>query len=250
MSPQARRAASDRALARFLELTDTALEAHLADRAVALHCLSAVAPRFFEAHGLGPALDAALAGLAVIPAEFSAELPWEVAMARLDALYFRALHGLENPEVELQALRACVASVAEASVLAGWLLAELAGALGYDVEAPEPSGLTGMERTYWRTHQLLLWTCYLRDPLEHDASAALDELERALPVRMASGEIDSAAEILFCLAAGGRAVDAVFLERLAELQQHDGSFLEEPGDDARERAHCTAVCLIALANER
>ena len=138
--------------------------------------------------------------------------------------------------------------VTEQSVLGGWLLAELAGALDVDVEIPDPSGLTGMERAYWRTHQILLWTSYLRDPIETEgADETLDELERALPLRMACGEIDPAAEIIFCLQAGGRLVAPEFLERLAAHQQSDGRFIESDTDDDREQAHCTAVCLIALS---
>ncbi|MDP3503891.1 MAG: hypothetical protein Q8S33_26370 [Myxococcales bacterium] len=245
------RAACDRALERFLELTNTTLEAHISDRAVTLHCLRAHAPEFFEAHQLGPTLDAALEGLAALPSTFPADLPWEVVMARLDAHYFRALYGLENPPLPVADVRAAVAGVTEQSVLAGWLLAELAGALGVDVEVPDPSGLTGMERTYWRTHQILLWTSYLRDPLETEgADEALDELALALPVRLAWGEIDPAAEIIFCLQAAGRVVDPEFLERLLAEQRPDGRFVDSDSDDAREQAHCTAVCLIALSWHR
>ncbi|MDP1920737.1 MAG: hypothetical protein Q8L14_31130 [Myxococcales bacterium] len=241
----------DRALERFLELTNTSLEAHVSDRAVTLHCLSAHAPEFFEAHHLGPKLDAALEGLAALPSTFPADLPWEVVMARLDAHYFRALYGLENPPLPSADVRAAVAKVTEQSVLAGWLLAELAGALGVEFEIPDPSALTGMERTYWRTHQILLWTSYLRDPLETEgADVALNELARSLPLRLACGEIDPAAEIIFCLQAGGRVVEPEFLERLVAHQQADGRFTESDSDDAREQAHCTAVCLIALAGRR
>lgn len=245
------RAACDRALERFLELTNTSLEAHVSDRAVTLHCLSAHAPEFFGAHQLGPTLDAALEGLAALPSTFPPDLPWEVVMARLDAHYFRALYGLENPPLPAADVRAAVVGVTEQSVLGGWLLAELAGALGVEVEVPDPSGLTGMERTYWRTHQILLWTSYLRDPLETDgAGDALDELARALPVRLACGELDPAAEIIFCLQAGGRVVEPEFLERLLAQQQPDGRFVDSDSDDAREQAHCTAVCLLALAGAR
>lgn len=242
------RAACDRALARFLEMTGTALEAHVSDRAVTLHCLGVHAPEFFEAHHLGPALDAALEGLATLPSTFPPELSWDVVMARLDAHYFRALYGLENPPLPADDVRAAVAKVTQQSVLGGWLLGELAGALGVDVELPDPSGLTGMERSYWRTHQILLWTSYLRDPLETEgAPEALDELARALPLRLACGEIDPAAEIIFCLQAGGRAVEPEYLERLASQQRSDGRFIESETDGDREQAHCTAVCLIALA---
>lgn len=229
-------------------MTSTSLEAHVSDRAVTLHCLSAHAPEFFVAHALGPKLDAALEGLATLPSTFPPDLSWDVVMARLDAHYFRALHGLVNPPLPADDVRAAVTRVAEQSVLGGWLLAELAGALGVDVEIPDPSGLTGLERSYWRTHQILLWTSYLRDPLETEgADEALDELARGLPVRLACGEIDPAAEIIFCLQAAGRVVEPGFLERLASLQLPDGRFVETDSDDAREQAHCTAVCLIALA---
>ena len=242
------RAACDRALARFLEMTSTALEAHVSDRAVTLHCLSVHAPEFFEASKLGLLLDAALEGLATLPSTFQADLSWDVVMARLDAHYFRALYGLENPPLPADDVRAAIARVTQQSVLGGWLLAELAGALGVDVEIPDPSRLTGMERSYWRTHQILLWTSYLRDPLETEsADEALDELARGLPLRLACGEIDPAAEIIFCLQAGGRVVEPEFLERLLAHQQPDGSFFETADDDEREQAHCTAVCLIALA---
>jgi hypothetical protein len=240
----------DRALAAVLARTDTEHEWHIADRAVALHCLGCVAPRFFERHALQPVLDRALEGLARVPTEFPLGIEWEQTMARLDAHYFRALHGLANPPLPVADFLRSLADVVDQSLLVGWLLAELAGALGVDVEIPDPSSLSGAERTYWRTHQVLLWTSYLRDPLEVDASEALDELERGLPVRLALGEIDPAAEAIFCLRKGGRELDARYVEALAERQRDDGSFFEasDVGDE-RSEAHCTVVCLIALAGE-
>lgn len=238
----------DRALTSLLAQTDTEHEWHIADRAVALHCLSCVAPRFFERHELEPVLERALEGLAMVPTEFPLGIEWEQTMARLDAHYFRALHGLPNPPLPVAELIRSLEDVTRQSLLAGWVLAELAGALGVDVEIPDPSSLTAGERTYWRTHQVLLWTSYLRDPLEVDASDALDELERGLPMRFALGEIDPAAEAIFCLRKGGRAIDARYVEALAERQQVDGSFFEDADvADDRSTAHCTAVCLIALA---
>ncbi|MBL8924189.1 MAG: hypothetical protein JNJ54_35375 [Myxococcaceae bacterium] len=242
------RTACDRALRRLLEMTDTALEAHAADRVVTLHCLQSVAPGFFEAHRLEPVLRAGLARLAEVPIALPDSLSWDVAMARLDARYFRALHGFEDPLPAGEEVRATVARVNEESRLGGWLLAELAGALGLEVEIPEPGALIGAERVLWRTHQILLWTCYLRDPLEAEGGAeALDELERGLPMRLVAGEIDSGAESLFCLVAGGRKVDPAFAWQLSAFQRDDGAFIEEADDDARQQAHCTAVCLIALA---
>lgn len=242
------RAACDRALGRLLEMTDTALEAHAADRVVTLHCLKAVAPRFFEAHGLEAVLAAGLERLGAVPGALPDSLSWDEAMARLDARYFRALHGFDDAPLALDEVRATVERVTRESTLAGWLLAELAGALGVDLEVPDPGTLVGAERVLWRTHQILLWTCYLRDPLEAAGAAeALDELEGGLPLRLVAGEIDSGAESLFCLVAGGRAVDPALVARLAAFQRDDGGFIEEDDDDARQQAHCTAVCLIALA---
>lgn len=238
----------DRALASLLLQTDTSQEWHVADRAVTLHCLQAVAPRFFERHRLAPVLDAALDGLARVPSTFPAGLEWEQTMARLDAHYFRVLHGLPTTPLQEAELRDRIAEAAEVSVLVGWLLAELAGSLGIDVEVPDPTGLTGGERIYWRTHQILLWTSYLRDPLEVDASGALDELERGLSLRLAGGQLDAAAEAMFCLRAGGRRVEPALLEALAGQQRDDGSFVEPGEEDPRTNAHCTAVCLIALAS--
>lgn len=240
--------ARDRALVRLLELTDSGLEAHAADRVVTLHCLEGLAPRFFAERQLGPLLAQGLDRLAAIPAEFPPDLSWDVAMARLDARYFRALHGFEDPPLPSADVVATVARVTEESRLAGWLLGELAGALGVELEIPDPGGLDGGERVLWRTHQIMLWTCYLRDPLEAEGAAtALDELARALPMRLLLGELDSAAESMFCLTTGGRTFAPEHVERLLAQQRDDGSFIEAEEDDARERAHCTAVCLIALA---
>jgi hypothetical protein len=242
------RAAAARALERFLALTDTDQESHVADRAVTLHCLAGHAPEFFEAHHLGPMLERALERLASVPTAFPPGLPWDVAMARLDAHYFRALHGLENPPLPGADVRACVEAVTHESLLAGWLLAELAGALGVDVEVPDPRALTAGERSYWRTHQIMLWTCYLRDPLEAEgATECLDELARALPMRVLFEEWDPAAEIMFCLQAGGRTVAPELVDRLRAQQQPDGRFVDTEDANDREIAHCTAVCLIALA---
>lgn len=240
--------AAARALQRFLALTETTLEPHVADRAVTLHCLASHAPAFFEEHQLQSKLDEALDRLSTIPAAFPADLPWEVVMARLDALYFRALYGLPNPELPTADIRAACARVTQGSLLAGWLVCELAGALGVDVEVPDASSLTAGERTYWRTHQVLLWTCYLRDPLDLDvAKEALDELQRSLPTRLLFAQWDPAAEMIFCLQAGGREVAAEHLETLSHQQQPDGRFSDSEDADEREIAHCTAVCLIALA---
>lgn len=240
--------AATRALHRFLALTETTLESHVADRAVTLHCLASHAPDFFVAHQLQPKLDEALDRLATIPATFPPELAWEVVMARLDALYFRALYGLPNPELPDDDIRAACARITKESLLAGWLVSELAGALGVDVELPDASSLSGGERSYWRTHQVLLWTCYLRDPLELElAKEALDELERSLPTRLLFAQWDPAAETIFCLRAGGREVSAEHLETLRRQQQPDGHFTDAEDANEREIAHCTAVCLIALA---
>lgn len=241
--------AATRALHRFLALTETTLESHVADRAVTLHCLASHAPDFFEAHQLQPKLDEALDRLATIPAAFPPELAWEVVMARLDALYFRALYGLPNPELPADDIRAACARITKESLLAGWLVSELAGSLGVEVELPDASTLAGGERSYWRTHQVLLWTCYLRDPLDLElAKDALDELQRSLPTRLLFSQWDPAAEMIFCLQAGGREVSAHNLETLRRQQQPDGRFMDAEDADEREVAHCTAVCLIALAN--
>lgn len=240
--------AAARALRRFLALTDTKLESHVADRAVTLHCLASHASDFFEAHQLQPKLDEALEQLSTIPATFPADLPWEIVMARLDALYFRALHGLPNPELPADDVRAVCARITSESLITGWLVSELAGALGVEVEVPDASSLTGGERTYWRTHQVLLWTCYLRDPLDLEmAKEALDELERTLPMRLLFSQWDPAAEAIFCLQAGGRQVAAEHLELLLRQQRPDGHFRDAEDANEREAAHCTAVCLIALA---
>lgn len=238
-----------RALHRFLALTETTLESHVADRAVTLHCLASHAPAFFEQHRLQPKLDQALEQLATIPATFPPELSWEIVMARLDALYFRALYGLPNPELPADDVRAACSRITNESLLAGWLVSELAGALGVEVDVPDASTLTFGERSYWRTHQVLLWTCYLRDPLDLEmAKDALDELERSLPTRLLFAQWDPAAEMIFCLQAGGREVSAEHLETLRRQQQPEGHFTDAVDADEREIAHCTAVCLIALAN--
>lgn len=240
--------AAARALRRFLALTETTLESHVADRAVTLHCLASHAPDFFEAHQLQPKLDEALERLSTIPPTFPPDLAWEVVMARLDALYFRALYGLPNPELPADDVRAVCARITSESLITGWLVSELAGALGVEVEVPDASSLTGGERTYWRTHQVLLWTCYLRDPLDVEmAKEALDELERTLPMRLLFSQWDPAAEAIFCLQAGGRQVSADAVPLLVRQQQPDGHFSQTPDANEREIAHCTAVCLIALA---
>jgi len=238
---------ADRALAAFLARSRSEHEWHRADRLTLLHCLASAAPGFFARHRLQPVLDEALEDLAQIPNEFPSGLTWERTMARLDALYFRALYGHPSPPIPHAAVRACIADATAQSVLAGWLLAELACSLGAEVEIPDPSVVIGAERTYWRSHQILLWSAYLRDELEVDATESLDDLARSLPVRLLFHEIDSAAEAIFCLQFAGRAVDEPMLEALARHQRSDGSFAESDSDDEREQAHCTAVCLIALA---
>jgi hypothetical protein len=242
------RTAADHALAAFLSLTDSTLEAHAADRAVTLHCLSGHAPGFFSRHALQADLGAALAALGALPTDLGDDVPWEVAMARLDAQYFRALHGLELKPIDPLALQACVQRIQSTSAVTAWVLAELGVSLGVEVTIPEPEGLQGVERTYWRTHQLLFATSYLRDALDlESASHALDELQRSVMLRLVMGELDAGAEALFCLQAGGREVSSALLQQLASAQRADGCFVEAGVTDQREQAHTTAVCLIALA---
>lgn len=237
-----------RALARVLALTDTDETAHVADRAIGLHCLAGHAPRFFHQHHLAPLLHQALSRLGSVPPDFSATIPWYEGMARLDALYLRALHGLPRPQVVARDVQALVDRVSDESVLIAWLLAELAQSLELEVTGPMPEGLTGAERAYWRTHQVLLSTSYLRDPLPEDTpEEVLEELEQALATRLVMGDVDPAAEMIFCLTAAGRSIPPAYVDVLAGHQRADGSFVESAGDDVREQAHTTIVCLVALA---
>jgi D-amino peptidase len=271
--PASRQGEARRALRAFLARTDRrAAGGHgggadwagdgwcRANRALTLHMLAGHAPAFFAAESLAGELGRAIDALAGVSAEFSAELDEQEAMARLDALYVRHLHG-QPVAIDATAFAGCAAACAARNPIYGWLLAELATQMGAAVVPPLPA------RAFRRSHRLadlialthlyFLETRYLRDPLPATGwETQTEELMLSAPELLADSQLDLAAEVAVCLVAAGeqRAPErARILDALVAHQRADGSVIEprppdpEPRQRFRDDTHCTAAALLALA---
>ncbi len=251
----------------FHRLTSTPHSYHLADRALTLHLLEGHAPGVFRALRLKPALTASLRALSGVPREFPPALDWFEVMARVDALYLRALRGLRVPAFDADGLaETLVRMESDGLFLPAWLCAQLARPLGLGHEVR-------VHPAYWRqdpvlqlgllTHVVLLETGYLARPLSvfvaldpfvtsadvdavDSAPTVLEALREGLAWALEERSWDLLAELVFCLEAAGEPAPPKALAALRRAQRKDGHF-EEPGDGDRERAHTTAACLIALA---
>lgn len=233
-------AAVDQALAAFLRAMGGPASYQRAEKALTLHMLEHLAPRYFAERKLKPVLDAALEALLKVPSHFGPTVDADESMARVDALYLRVIRGL-RPRVfdQAQLKRACAQAGEEEGPLWAWLMGELAAPLG--VAAPaEPWPLNRTLRLYYLTHVVLIDTQYLAKPAKPEP-----ELLLALPDLIARKEWDLLAECVMCLArAQVRTPEAVAALRLA--QGPDGR-ITEPGLSDRAGAHCTAAGLLALA---
>ncbi|PTL84484.1 M55 family metallopeptidase [Vitiosangium sp. GDMCC 1.1324] len=237
----------DRALRAFLSLTEGPDDEARALRALTLHMLEGHAPGSFSRRELGPTLEAAVAALAEVPLELPAGLPPDVGMARVDAWYVRRERGLPHALLGPYVLRAYLEHLdGEGHGLYAWLLGEMAATCGLDVRLSIPErAFRDAERLvdlYWLTHLYLLDTRYLRlPPSDPGAAAWTEELLVATPWVVEQGNVDLAAELLFCLQCAGEAgggAHAVLLSLLAEHQGPEGDL----GD-----AHATAGALLAFS---
>jgi hypothetical protein len=247
-----------------LAATDGEASWQRADRALLLHMLAGHAPAFFRAAGLEPVLADAMTRLGAVPTELHRGLDKNEAMARLDALYLRRLRGGGRADVDEAALASCVQAIAEADLLYGWLLAELAAASGLrrPLSAP-PRALRRQSRAhdlYWLTHLFLLATDYLARRLPATGwESEIEELLAGATYAVESEQVDLAAEIAVCLQLAGEEAAAdnrEILALLARYQQRDGS-VQDPSADgggpasaseaARVAAHATAASLLAFA---
>ncbi len=241
---------ASRALEAMKKAMGGAASFQAAELALTLHMLQFLAPKFFEEHALGPQLDEALGALGNVPARFGPTLDTEEAMARLDALYLRAVRGLAVRDFQASEVIAAVDRAGEeGGPLWRWLMGALAARLGVTtVYAPQgrwPFKHHARTHLYHLTHVILIATEYLRTPVPAALSPELDELEAALPALVIAESWDLLAECVMCLTRAGRPV-SLAVAALTAGQQADGSFFET-GSTPRLTAHCTAAGLLALA---
>jgi len=239
----------------FAALTATSSSYHRADRALTLHMLQGLAPGTFAALRLKAPLARALRELTRVPRAFPDGLDEYESMARLDALYLRRIRALPVPRFSKAGLRRQIADQHQrGNDLHAWLMAGLARPLGVELEVTVRwmcrlgSPLVPL---YELTHLVLLETDYLRAPLPAERAAELaPRLEEGVAWAAARELWDVLGELAFCLAAAGRSPPDAVVAALLAAQQPDGHF-EQAGttgpDAPRERAHCTATCLLALA---
>jgi hypothetical protein len=238
-----------RAVGRAATLADSGSDFHRTDLALGLHMLHGVAPSVFhqlELHGL---FSQALRRLDGVPTAFPPELEWFEVMARLDALYLRAIRG---EAVKRFPKRAAVAAVERlrdgGQLLPAWLCAGLLEPLGPKVRVrlpARPFSDDRLARLAYLTHVVLLRTHYLAKKAKV-SGAVLDELAAAVPWAQRAQEWDLLGELVFCLLRCGRTVRPATIDALLGAQWPDGHFEDAQSDD-RQRLHTTLSCLLALA---
>lgn len=243
-----------KSLGAFLALTAEPTDEARALRALTLHMLEGLAPRFFAEHDLTPTLDDALAAAADVPMGLGHLHDPDALQARIDAWYLRTLRGLPQeapaPKTVLQALHRLNES---GNAIFAWLLGELAAKAGVDarLEFPERPfrGESRVHDLYWVAHLVLLDTDYFAKPLRHpEASSWLAALLAGAPWILAHRQWDLAGELVFCLAFAGEShaasIDAL-LALLRDGLKPDGAMSD--GDDGAPSAHATAAGLLAFA---
>lgn len=243
------------ALAAFLRLSRREGESIVALRALTLHMLAGLAPRFFAEHRLGRVFAASLEAVRALPATLGEDVAPDVMMARLDALYVRSLHGdrLRLPSASVLAKR--FTPIHAQSPLYAWLLARLAAKLGRATPFAELTMasccLTPVEELCFATHQLLLDGDYCMrpiDPARFVAQATLMESRARFVV--ARGELDVGAEMAFCLTMLGRRRAARPLVRWLRAHQRSDGAVVEAASDRFDALHTTAAALLAFASDR
>ncbi len=241
---------AQRALEAFFRAMDGPASHQRAERALTLHMLQFLAPRFFAEHQLQRPLASALEGLRKVPATFGPKVDDDEAMARFDALYLRKVRALAPRPFKPAALKAAVATAtARTGTLFGWLMGELAVPLGVEARVRLPCRWPFREdrviHLYHLTHLVLVDTLYLMKPVPRDRVDELIELQGALEGLAAKGSWDLLGECVFCLARAGTPSPGA-IEALLAAQRPDGSFAEADSSP-RSAAHCTAVGVLALA---
>jgi D-amino peptidase len=251
------RPAAHRALASFLRLTDGDAEWQLADRALALHLLGGIAPRFFAEAHLAPTLQAAVDRLDRVPAELPDELDPHAAMWRMDAAYVRAERG--GP-ARLDRVQPYVRSIGQKNTLAAWLIWEMGVQIGLCPPSKVPPRplrpYARVQDLYWLTHLFFLAIRYGARPFDPTGwEAETEELLLAVPWVLAEQRLDLAAEIAVCLQLSGERDSrehGAILSALLAAQRDDGAVIDpSPGPDVPARAsHSTEVALFAFAEGR
>lgn len=244
--------ASTRALGAFRRLSRGEEETTVALRALTLHMLAGLAPEFFARRRLRGSLEASIEALRSVPTTLDAEVEPDVMMARLDALYVRALHGDRVPLPAAKVLARRIAPIHAQSRLYGWLLAQLAAKLGRRTAFAEQTMaeccVTPVEELYFATHELLLASDYCAQPL--DAARFVvhaAQLKSRTKFVIDQGELDVGAEMAFCLTMLGRRREAMRLVKwLRRHQQPDGA-VSEPANERFDALHTTAAAALAFA---
>lgn len=220
---------------------------HLADRALALHMLAHHAPLTFGALALAPDLERALANLERVAVTFPKGLAWHELMARVDALYLRCLHRRSIRSFDQAGLRRSLLQLVRRGHLhLAWVLAALSTTLGVDVEVPASSSTDQESRLAQLTHEVLIRTDYLGCSTTLSKRAAR-ELRAGAAWACEHQKWDTLGELVFCLNAAEVRVPGRLIDALLDVQHPDGHFEEAGCRSARERAHTTAACLVALA---
>lgn len=244
--------ASTRALAAFRRLSRGDEETTVALRALTLHMLAGLAPEFFARRRLRSSLDASIRALRSVPTALDADLEPDVMMARLDALYVRALHGDGVLLPPAKTLAGRIAPIHAQSRLYGWLLAQLAAKLGRRTVFAEQTiaecCITPIEELYFATHELLLAGDYCARPL--DAARFVEHaalLKSRIKFVINEGELDVGAEIGFCLAMLGRRHEAMRLTNWLRRHQQPNGAVSEPASERFDALHTTAAAVLAFA---
>ena len=190
-------------LERFL--TDTADDSaeHVALRALTLHMLEGVAPRFFTEHRLRPTLQQALEACRHVDAGLDSE-DADRLQAGIDCWYLCHHHGLPHQPPDALALRSALESLAQADAhLYAWLLGELAVRAGLDVRlqfSPTQFDAPPLVQGYYLTHLVLLDTDYFARPVRHpDAATWAGKLADLVGWANAMRNFDLLGELGLCL---------------------------------------------------
>lgn len=242
----------ERAWGAFASLHDGTRDWQRGDRALTLHMLQRLAPRFFERRKLAVALTSALEALAQVPGDFPPSLDLDAAMSRVDAIYLRWLHGYPVTVDAEPLVDYIVAARAKFGLLPAWLMGEQSARFGVAARLRLPERYPFASQNWaWHLYHLTHWVMldsdyFHRRPAVEGLAEELAQLERSLSPLINARAWDLLAEVGICLAACGRPKPDL-RQALLGAQRRDGSW-SESGQDLRQRAHTTAACLLAVAS--
>jgi D-amino peptidase len=225
-------------LHRFLDSCSDDSPKSIALRALTLHMLEHLAPRFFSDEGLHSVQRLALERCANVGYGLDDDpLNAERIEAGVDVWYCRHLKGLAHMPPNPALLKKALVQFAEGSdLIYAWLIGEQAARCGVDVRItirPRPfRGLSFIHDAYWMTHLVMLATDYFARPLVHaDADEWGEALQNIVSVLADHPNDDLAGEVAFCLN---------FMKRPSALVLDSSA---KP-----ENAHTQATLLLAFAS--